>query len=127
MIGGNMNLDQYLDDELLIVCPSLIKKKILDQYHDKLYSFKFMTKQEFKNHYYFSYDNKTINYLMENYHYHIDVCKTYLESLYVIDLDQKYQNKKLRFLKELKQELIANHLLEFDHLFKEFLKKKKVF
>lgn len=121
-----MNLDQYLDDELLIVCPSLIKKKILDQYHDKLYSFKFMTKQEFKNHYYFSYDNKTINYLMENYHYHIDVCKTYLESLYVINIDQKYQNKKLRFLKELKQELIANHLLEFDHLFKEFLKKKKV-
>ena len=85
-----------------------------------------MTKEEFKSHYYFSYDQQAILYLMETYHIHMDVAKTYLENLYVIALNQEYKNKKLIFLKNLKQELINNQLLEFDPLFSSYLKTKKI-
>lgn len=121
-----MNLDQYLDQDLLIVCPNTIKMKILNQYCNQLISFKFMTKSEFKKHYFFSYDNQAIVYLMEKYHYHIDVAKTYLENLYVIDINKNYQSDKLKLLKKLKKELILNHLLEYDSLFPKFLATKEV-
>lgn len=121
-----MNLEKYLDSELLIVCPTSIKEKILSKYNDKIYDWKFMTKQEFKDHYFFSYDNVTINYLMEKYNYNIDVCKTYLKNLYVIDINKKYKNKKLVFLQTLKQELINQKLLKFDYLFPEYLKTKQI-
>ncbi|MCI8346920.1 MAG: hypothetical protein HFJ12_03105 [Bacilli bacterium] len=121
-----MNLDQYLDEDLLIVCPNAIKIRILNQYCDQLISFKFMTKEDFKKHYYFSYDNQAIVYLMEKYHYHIDVAKTYLENLYVIDTSKNYQSDKLRLLKKIKKELIMNSLLEFDPLFSKYLATKKI-
>ena len=121
-----MNLEKYLDSELLIVCPTSIKEKILSKYNDKIYDWKFMTKQEFKDHYFFSYDNVTINYLMEKYNYNIDVCKTYLKNLYVIDINKKYKNKKLVFLQTLKQELINQKLLKFDYLFSDYLKTKQI-
>lgn len=121
-----MNLDQYLEEDLLIVCPNAIKMKILNQYDNQLISFKFMTKEDFKKHYYFSYDNQAIVYLMENYHYHIDVAKTYLENLYVIDINKNYQSDKLRLLKKIKKELISHHLLEFDPLFHKYLTTKKI-
>lgn len=121
-----MNLDEYINDDLVIVCPSTVKKKILNKYCDKLYNFTFMSKEEFKNHYYFKYSNLTINYLLEKYNYNLDVCKTYLDSLYVIDINKNYTNSKLQFLKSLKQELIENNLLEFDKFFLDYLKTKKL-
>lgn len=125
IIGGNM-LEKYLQNDLLIVCPNKIKMRILNRYCNQLTSFKFMTKEEFKSHYFFSYDNQAILYLMEKYHYHIDVAKTYLENLYVVDLNKEYKSKKLIFLKELKRELIMNQLLQIDPLFSDYLKTKKI-
>ena len=121
-----MDLDQYLDEDLLIVCPSAMKMEILNRYSNRLISFKFMTKEDFKSHYFFCYDNRAIVYLMEKYHYHIDVAKTYLENLYVIDTSKDYQSDKLKLLKKIKKELILNHLLEFDPLFSKYLSNKKI-
>ncbi len=121
-----MDLDQYLDEDLLIVCPSAMKMEILNRYSNRLISFKFMTKEDFKSHYFFCYDNRAIVYLMEKYHYHIDVAKTYLENLYVIDTSKDYQSDKLKLLKKIKKELILNHLLEFDSLFSKYLSNKKI-
>ncbi len=119
-------IEKYLTDDLLIVCNSGIKKNILNKYNDKLYNYKFMNKNEFKNHFYFAYDNKTISYLISKYNYNIDVCKIYLDNLYPIDIDKNYKNEKLKFLKRLKIELINEKLLYFDKLFNSYLNTKTV-
>ena len=57
-------MNEYIKDNLLIICPNEEKIKILDNLNkeDKLYDIKFMTKEEFKNNYYFSYNEKTLYY-----------------------------------------------------------------
>ena len=121
-----MNLEQYKDMDLLVITPNSIKTKLLDKYSDKLINIKYMSLEEYKNHYYFSYDNKTISYMISKYNYNIDVCKVYLNNLYTIDIDKKYSNKKLDNLVSLKQDLINNNLLYIDNMFKDYIKNKKI-
>ena len=112
----------------LIICPNEEKLKILLELNNskELNPIKFMTKNEFFNNYYFSYNDETIYYLMEKYHFNIDVCKVYLNNLYVIDINKEYKSDKLNFLKDLKKELIDNNLLIFNNGFKEYLKDKEI-
>ena len=76
-----------------------------------------MTKVEYLNNYYFSYTDDTIYYLMKKYNYNIDVCKVYLNNLYMIDINKEYNSSKLNFLRDLKKELIDNNLLVFNNGF----------
>lgn len=112
----------------LIICPNEEKLKILLELNNskELNPIKFMTKSEFFNNYYFSYNDETIYYLMKKYHFNIDVCKVYLNNLYVIDINKEYKSDKLNFLKNLKKELIDNNLLIFNNGFKEYLKDKEI-
>jgi len=112
----------------LIICPNEEKLKILLELNNskELNPIKFMTKNEFFNNYYFSYNDETIYYLMKKYHFNIDVCKVYLNNLYVIDINKEYKSDKLNFLKDLKKELIDNNLLIFNNGFKEYLKDKEI-
>lgn len=112
----------------LIICPNEEKLKILLELNNskELNPIKFMTKNEFFNNYYFSYNDETIYYLMKKYHFNIDVCKVYINNLYVIDINKEYKSDKLNFLKNLKKELIDNNLLIFNNGFKEYLKDKEI-
>ncbi len=112
----------------LIICPNDIKIKILEDNSKKneLENIKFMTKKEYIDNYYFSYDDKTLFYLIDKYHYNLDVCRVYLNNLYGIDLDEDYQDSKLIFLRDLKKELIENNLLYFNPGFREYLKDKEI-
>lgn len=107
----------------LIICPNDEKIRILklQSLNEKIENTKFMTKKEFIDNYYFSYDEKTIYYLMNKYNINIDVAKIYLKNMYVIDCDKDYKSTKLNYLKELKQDLITNKLLTFNKNFKEYL------
>ena len=54
----------------LIVCPTKEKERILIENSEKEFTpIKFMTKEEFFQNYFFSYDKKTIAYLMKKYGY----------------------------------------------------------
>ena len=112
----------------LIICPNEEKLKILLSFNNdkELHNTKFMTKNEFFNNYYFSYNDDTIYYLMKKYNYNIDVCKVYLNNLFVIDIDKEYSSSKLSFLKNIKKELIDNNLLIFNNGFNEYLKNKEI-
>lgn len=116
------------EKELLIICPTEEKNKILNKLQEqtKLYNIKFMSIEEFKSNYFFSYDEKSIYYLMKKYSYNIDVCKVYLNSLYVIDVDKIYKSEKLNFLKKIKQELINKDLLYFNNSFKKYINRKTI-
>ena len=115
-------------DNTLIICPNATKLKILnEQIEEKtLYNIKFMTKEEFKNNYYFSYDEKALFYLMKKYNYNLDVAKVYLKNLYVIDENKEYKNHKLKFLKELKLELLKENLLVTNPNFKKYIANKNI-
>ena len=112
----------------LMVCPNATKIKILNEQmqDDKLYNIKFMTKEEFKNNYFYSYDDETLYYLLKKYNYNLDVAKIYLKNLYVIDENKDYKNPKLVFLKNLKIELLKENLLKQNKSFKEFIKNKNI-
>lgn len=118
---------EKLENNMLVICPNEEKIKILHslEQQNKLYNIKFMTKQEYLNNYFFTYQDNAILYLMKKYHYKVDVCKVYLKYLYVTDENKIYQNKKINFLQKLKKELIQENLLEYNPTFKEYLKNKK--
>ncbi len=112
----------------LIVCPNNEKEKILEKLSkDKiLHNIKFMTKEEFINNYYFSYNDNALFYLMNKYNLHIDVAKVYLKYLYVIDENKSYKNTKLNNLKDIKNDLITNKLLVFNKAFKNSIKNTNI-
>lgn len=115
-------------DNTLIICPNATKLKILNEQIEEntLYNIKFMTKEEFKNNYYFSYDDSALFYLMKKYNYNLDVAKVYLKNLYVIDENKEYKNHKLKFLKELKLELLKENLLVTNPNFKKYIANKNI-
>ena len=117
-----------LDNVDIIICPSNQKKKILNKLSniDKLFNIKFYNKKEFIDNYYFTYNDKTIYYLINKYNLDIDVVKVYLNNLYCIDINKKYNSPKLEYLKELKKELLDNNLLIENNIFKEYISNKNI-
>ncbi len=109
----------------LIICPNSIKLRLLEQ-KKNLLPIKFMTKDEFVKNYFFSYDNKAIDYLMTKYQYALEVSKTIMKQLYVIDVNKKYSNDRLNNLQNIKKDLIDNNYLTFNDLFKDYIKNKKI-
>ena len=121
-------MDFTIKDNSLIICPNQTKTKILKKLSQtkKLVNIKFMTKEEYKKIYYFSYDDKSLAYLIKKYNYNIDVARVYINNLYAIDENKTYKSPKLNFLKDLKKELIREGLLIYNNTYKEYLKTKNI-
>ena len=112
----------------IVVCPTSTKNKLLKEYSisNNLVKTKFMSKKEYISNYYFSYDYKTIYYLMNKYKYNLDVVKVYLNNLYSIDINKEYKPNKINLLKQIKKELLDNNLLYINNNFKEFISNKNI-
>ena len=112
----------------IIVCPNNEKLKILNYLNsnNKLHNIKFMTKNEYLNNYYFEVLDEAVYYLKNKYNYNIDICREYLNLLYIVDDNKKYKSDKLNFLQELKQELKDNNLLIINSNFTNYLKDKEI-
>ena len=105
-----------ISNNTLLVIPNNIKNKVIKKLSmdNVIYNIKIMSLEEFRNKFYFSYDEKSIYYLMNKYGYKYSISKEYLDNLYYVKNDD-YKNDKLKFLKDLKLELVNNNLLEFDN------------
>ena len=119
-------LDNIKPNTILIV-PDIIKERVIRNIRDRygLIDVKFMNIKEFRNKYFFSYDNKTIYYLMDKYLWKYEVCLTYLEQLYYIE-DKEYSHKLLSFLVSLRNELDDNNLLIYNKIFRNSLSNKNI-
>lgn len=115
-------------NNVLMICPNSKKLKLLEQERNnkELHNIKFMTKEEFISNYFFKTNEKTLEYLLKNYNFNLDVARVYLNNLYVIDTKIEYSSPKLNFLKKLKIELQENNLLEENTNFKNYIKTKDI-
>lgn len=122
-----MDILKHLKDGSIIICENNYKKKILKELTNQklFFDVKFYSKKEFFNKYLFSYDEKTIHYLVSNYNIKCEIAKMKLDNLYYIE-DKDYVSNKLNVLKDLKKELIDNNLLYFDEEFKNTLINKNI-
>lgn len=117
-------MDSLLD--VLLIVPQNIKNKTIKEINKKsLNNTKVTTFEEIKNNLYFTYDEKTIHYIMKNYKVNYNLSKTYLDNLYLIN-DETYNSEKLNKLVGIKRKLEEEQLLIKNNLYKSFLKSKKV-
>ena len=109
----------------IIITSNTLKKDILSSNNNKLTYYKIYTLSEFNKLYSFDYNEKTIYYVMNKYNIKYEIAKIYVNNLYNIK-NKTYSNHKLKFLNELKQELMDNKLLKRNKLFNKFLTNKNI-
>ena len=119
-----MNIEELKNKILIIKDKS--KKSILKKIneHNKLINVKIITLNELKKKYYFDYTKETIYYISRKYNVVPDVAKIYIENLYYVNNQSKYE--KVNKLLEIKKDLEEKQLIKTNKLFKEFLKNKDI-
>ena len=116
----------FIEDNLLIICPDSYKLAILNylEKNNKIVNVKFMSLNEYKKSIIFDYDQKTIHYLVKK-GMKPDNAITLINNLYYIE-DKDYYNEKINYLVNIKKELDNNNLLIYDKLFNKILKRRRV-
>ena len=116
----------FLEDNLLIICPNSYKLAILKYLNDNklIFNIKFMTKSEYKKSIKFNYGIDAIHFLSKK-GMKVENAITTLDNLYYIE-NKKYNNEKLDKLVSYKKELDSNNLLTYDSLFSKILKRRKI-
>ena len=94
--------------------------------YGKLMNIKIITLNELKKKYYFDYNKETIYYIVKNYNVNMSIAKKYIENLYYINNDNNNNFEKVKFLYDLKCDLLNNNLIEENELFKSFLTNKNI-
>lgn len=112
-------------DNLIIIGPSYMKKSILKECGLK-YNIKYINLEELIQKYLYSYKGDTLIYLDNKYNHIPEISEKILKSLYFIDEEKNYKNKKLDFLVEIKKDLINNGYIINDNNFKNYLHNKEI-
>ena len=113
-----MEILKYLKDDLLIITNESYKEEILLNLKS-MYRLKFMSMKEFIRNLTFSYDERSVYYLMKKYNLNYDVAKMYLENIYH---ENDIKEEKVEKLKQIRQELDDSNLLIYNKYFKDYLK-----
>lgn len=122
-----MNLTSYLKDNILIIIPSNIRRKLIKYLNGQkeMYNITVLNFNELKKRLFFDYDKNAIYYLYKNYNLSLNNAKEYLDNLYNI-LDEDIANPKLNELQKIKNELFENNLLYKDDYFLNNIKNKEI-
>ena len=125
-ISKNYTIDELKDfKNSIMIVPDDIKTKILKIFHADLNNVKIMTLSEWKQKFYFTYDEHAIYYLTKKYHYCYDVAVMYLKRMYEVE-HERFDSPKIEKVINLKQELIDNGLMMTSVNFKTYIKNKKI-
>ena len=113
--------------EYILLIPNNIKNKVIKKVREKYfnYNIKFMSLEDFSKKVTFTYDEKTIYYLMKEYDYNYSTALVYLDNLYYIS--DKLDNNKMNKLKEIKKYLDENNLLIYDDVFRDYVNNKEIY
>ena len=123
-----INMVKLMKKGKLIICPHEEKMKILSsrKLEDGFINTRFMTKEEFFQHYFYTYDIDLYYYLMKTYNWHLDVVKEYLSYLPVISIEEEYKDDKLLFLQDLKKELLEKKYISVNRTFHKYLESYEI-
>ena len=99
---------------------NLLKKFLKEKRFNK---YKFYTMNEFKKNMCFDYNDETLEYIVSKYHVNLNIAKIYMDNMYFLEC---IDNEKIKFLNNLKNELINNKLLIINDAFKEYIVSKKI-
>ena len=115
------------DNTILVVMDS-DKKRILKYFSEKNLSYpKVFTVSEFRDKYYFSYDERAIYYLSCKYHFKYDISLMYLSLFYDVSGGEEDSSiEKVKGVISLKCELEEENLLYFSPYFRKYLKDKDI-
>lgn len=122
-----MEIEKYLKNNTLIVCPNSYKDNVLKLLTEKkkIINLKFMTIDEYKKNYLFDYDIKAVYYLVKKYDMKVDNAITLINNLYYIE-NKSYQSSKLNYLVDIKKELDNNNLLIYNPFFDNILNEYQI-
>lgn len=121
-----MDIIKNIKNNTLLIVPKNIKNKILKELDtlDDLLNIKIMDMDEIIKHLYFSYDVKSIIYLMKNYNLSYNTSKLYIKNMYFVDSETS--SNKLNNLLKIKTEMLNNNLLITDPFFINYIKNKNI-
>lgn len=117
-----MNINEL--NNKIIILDNITKESLLGTLNKSLINVKFITLDELKRKYYFDYNKETIHYICTKYNVIPDIAKMYIDNIYYVN--NKSDNIKVKFLLDLKKELIDNNLLTTNKLFVNFLHGKDI-
>ena len=100
-MGDNM---ENIKENSIIVVPKYLKEQVLLNISGELKNIKVMTISSFIDNFLFTFDDKTIYYLMNEYGLKYDVALMYLNNLKFIE-NRQYSFNKLNELVRLKKHL----------------------
>lgn len=120
-----MDFLNNIEQDSILVIPNNIKDKVLSYLDgiDEVINIKIMSFYDLKKGLFFDYTNEAIYYIMQHYHVNYGVAKNYINDLYNIT-EVTYDNDKLNFLLEIKNDLDKHNMLIKDDLFTNLLKSK---
>ena len=121
-----LELCKLKNDTLLLVSSGLKKYILLKLSENKIFTnVKVMSCDEFIRSYDFDYTNKTVYYVMNKYNIKASIARIYIKNLYYLENDD-YGIDKLKFLKELRADLLDRGLISENKLFREKVKTKHI-
>ena len=114
-----MLLEKYLKDNIILVIPNNLKNTVLKDLNnlDSIFNLKIISLKELVDSITYTYDSKTIYYLVSNHHYKYDIALMYLENMKYFD-NNNYQDAKFNELFKIKKELEEHNLLIYNDIFK---------
>ncbi len=122
-----MNFKDYIKDKVIFIVPNDFKTDLLKiiNKEDSLYDIKIYSLTDLKTKLLFTYDEKTMFYLMKNYNMSYSYAKDVLNNIYKISFDE--ENNNLKFFLDIKKDLIKNNLIIYDKYFLNTFKNYKVY
>ena len=118
-------LNELIENNMILVLPNNMKENVIKEVSslDKIYNIKFMSLKELIDSLTFTYDERSIYYLIKKYDMNYDVANIYLNNLkYVVNNVSDKTNK----LTKIKNELIENNLLIYDKNIDKLIDNKKI-
>ena len=107
-----MNFKDYIKDKVIFIVPNDFKTDLLKiiNKEDSLYDIKIYSLNDLKTKLLFTYDEKTMFYLMKNYNMSYSYAKDVLNNIYKISFDE--ENNNFKFFLDIKKDLIKNNLID---------------
>ena len=117
----------FLKDNLIIICSNEIKLKIIKYCVEKakVFNIKYFTIDEFVKNLTYYYDEKTILNVMNEFNLTYDVTKNYLDNIKFL-IDENKEDKRIEFLREIKDFCEKNNLLIKNRTIKHLIKNRDI-